>query len=213
MRITASTLLVGALVSVATALARPGFQFPDAVPLAKRQTSGPSYECHASCGHAIQDSAKDGYCRDQSWVKLLDDCLDCALKYQIWQWYGNKVGAAARQCGLDATPKPVEGGASSHVESATTAPGSTPVATGTWQTGGAPGQTTSAESRPSSGSVPPTSVVSRTSAGQTTGAPTVTAGRNATASHSSTVTAGASRNTLSGLVVAAAAALFAAYML
>lgn len=38
------------LVGFAAASPQPGLLFPDAVPLDKRQVSGPSYECHANCG-------------------------------------------------------------------------------------------------------------------------------------------------------------------
>ncbi|EFY98091.1 hypothetical protein X797_009064 [Metarhizium robertsii] len=204
MRFTASALAIGAVASLAAAVANPDFNFPDIVPMAKRQTSGPAYQCHASCGYAIQNSARDGYCQDQSWVKLLDDCLDCALKYKIWQWYGDKVSAAAGKCGLDATPKPVDDGGSSQVGSGTAAPSTTPITTAAQQT--PPGQSTHAESRSVSGPVAPTSVV------QTTAASDVAPGHNSTASHAPTVTAGASQNMLSGRVVAGVAVLIAANM-
>lgn len=63
-------------------------------------------------------NAKGDYCTDSEWLGLLDGCLDCALKYDIWQDYGDKVSAAAEACGLDATPKPADG------DSTTTAAGS-----------------------------------------------------------------------------------------
>lgn len=51
MRFTASALAIGAVASLAAAVANPDFfSFPDIVPMAKRQTSGPAYQCHASCG-------------------------------------------------------------------------------------------------------------------------------------------------------------------
>ena len=34
----------------------------------------------------------------------LDACLDCALEFDIWQYYGDSVSTAAKACGLDATP-------------------------------------------------------------------------------------------------------------
>lgn len=100
-------------------------------------------------------------------MKLLDDCLDCALKYQIWQWYGEKVGAAAKKCGLDATPKPVDGGASSKASSQPAAPTTAPVTTGAQQTTAA-GQTSQANTQPSSAPVPSTSAAPGTTAVQTT---------------------------------------------
>mgnify|MGYP000871441820 CR=1 FL=1 len=46
----AQIVALGSLASSAVAVARTGFEFPDSVPMHKRQTSGPSYECHANCG-------------------------------------------------------------------------------------------------------------------------------------------------------------------
>ncbi|EGX90683.1 hypothetical protein CCM_07103 [Cordyceps militaris CM01] len=126
MHFVASIVAVGSLASLASA--GVGFQFPDAVPLNKRQVTGPAYECHANCGYAIQD-AKDGYCTDTRWQGLLSSCLDCALTYDIWKWYGEKVGAAAKTCGLDATPKPSGGsggGSSSQPAQTTTVASTTP---------------------------------------------------------------------------------------
>ncbi|KAJ6786641.1 hypothetical protein PWT90_09405 [Aphanocladium album] len=121
MHFVTSLVAIGSVASLASASV--GFEFPAAVPLSKRQTSGPAYECHANCGYTIQNSAQDGYCQDPKWKTLLNDCLDCALTYKIWQWYGDKVSAAAKACGLDATPKPAAGtgGASSSQAATTTA--------------------------------------------------------------------------------------------
>ena len=49
-------------------------------------------------------------------MQLLDECLACANKFDIWQYYGTKLSAAAKTCGLDATPKPVDGDASSSLQ-------------------------------------------------------------------------------------------------
>ncbi|KAM3552908.1 hypothetical protein MY1884_006948 [Beauveria asiatica] len=111
MHFVASLVAVGSAVSLASA-GSIGFEFPASVPLSKRQTSGPAYDCHANCGYAIQDSTKKGYCSDAKWQSLLSGCLDCALTYDIWKYYGTKVGAAAEKCGLESTPKP-SGGAGS----------------------------------------------------------------------------------------------------
>lgn len=77
----------------------------------------------------ISRSPKGGYCKDETWKKRFDDCLDCALKFDIWDYYSTGVGSAAGKCGLDATPKPVDGGASSKAESATAAASTTAVVT------------------------------------------------------------------------------------
>ncbi|KAL4883409.1 hypothetical protein BJY04DRAFT_216233 [Aspergillus karnatakaensis] len=81
------------------------FQYPDFVPLHKRQAPGtPQYECHANCGGIITASRTEGYCDSSDFESLLSACLDCALEYDIWRYYGNSVSAAAEECGLDATP-------------------------------------------------------------------------------------------------------------
>lgn len=48
MHFIASLVAVGSVATLASASV--GFQFPDSVPLSKRQVSGPAYECHANCG-------------------------------------------------------------------------------------------------------------------------------------------------------------------
>lgn len=50
MQLTSSIVSLGFLASAASAIALEGFEFPDFVPMHKRQTEGPSYECHANCG-------------------------------------------------------------------------------------------------------------------------------------------------------------------
>ena len=46
----ATILAIGSVVSAAAAVSKVGFEFPADVPLNKRQTEGPRYECHANCG-------------------------------------------------------------------------------------------------------------------------------------------------------------------
>lgn len=41
---------LGLMASTAVAVASPGFDFPDSVPMDKRATTGPAYQCHAKCG-------------------------------------------------------------------------------------------------------------------------------------------------------------------
>lgn len=48
MHFVASLVAVGSMASLASASV--GFEFPASVPLSKRQTSGPAYNCHANCG-------------------------------------------------------------------------------------------------------------------------------------------------------------------
>ncbi|ORY68226.1 uncharacterized protein BCR38DRAFT_481711 [Pseudomassariella vexata] len=80
-------------------------EFNSIIGIERRQASGASYECHADCGYTIIGARTDGYCDNSTWTDLLDDCLDCALVYDIWKDYGDSVTAAAKGCGLDATPK------------------------------------------------------------------------------------------------------------
>lgn len=47
MHFVASLVAVGSIASLASA---SGFEYPASVPLSKRQTSGPAYDCHANCG-------------------------------------------------------------------------------------------------------------------------------------------------------------------
>ncbi|KAL4939957.1 hypothetical protein BDV06DRAFT_28391 [Aspergillus oleicola] len=99
MKLTATFLIACIVASVAA------FEYPDFIPLQKRQAPGtPEYECHANCGGIITLSRSDGYCDTDDFTTKLSDCLDCALEYDIWKWYGNSVSKAADECGVDATP-------------------------------------------------------------------------------------------------------------
>lgn len=60
-------------------------------------------------GFALRGSSDDGYCDDSEWLELFNGCLDCALEFDIWRHYGGGLTPAAEACGLDATPKPVDG--------------------------------------------------------------------------------------------------------
>jgi hypothetical protein len=55
---------------------------------------------------AIRGSRDDDYCSSTEWRNYLDECLDCAIEFDIWQHYG-RLGEIAKACGIDATPKPV----------------------------------------------------------------------------------------------------------
>lgn len=90
-------------------------------------------------GNAIlQSRDSSDYCDSTEWVGLLDDCLDCALEFEIWQYYSPEVKPAAEACGLNATPKPAGGdtttsaAAQTTTQAAETQPASTaePVTTG-----------------------------------------------------------------------------------
>ncbi|KAI1257557.1 hypothetical protein MGN70_000600 [Eutypa lata] len=84
-----------------------------------------SNQCHADCGYTILDAALPDHCTNSTWTGMLDDCLDCALVYDIWKDYGEPVAQAAQGCGLDATPEqPSSTSSSSAPPSTTTTHGS-----------------------------------------------------------------------------------------
>lgn len=55
-------------------------------------------------GYAILASESNNYCSNSTFTSDLSACLDCALTYDIWQYYGDQVAAAAEACGDNATP-------------------------------------------------------------------------------------------------------------
>lgn len=55
MHLIPSILALCSMASTAVAVSKVSFEFPDSVPMSKRQTDGPSYECHADCGESTQD--------------------------------------------------------------------------------------------------------------------------------------------------------------
>ncbi|KAJ5742285.1 hypothetical protein N7533_011694 [Penicillium manginii] len=103
-----------------TVISASAFQFPEFVPLHRRQEAGtPAYECHANCGGVIVDARTDGYCDSEDFTIELADCLACALEYDIWQYYGTSVSEAAEACGLTATPAEASSTTTSDSASAT----------------------------------------------------------------------------------------------
>ncbi|RYP76029.1 hypothetical protein DL770_007307 [Monosporascus sp. CRB-9-2] len=73
--------------------------------LESRQISEEARECHADCGYFILDSRLPDQCGNSTWTDLLDDCLDCALEYDIWRIYEDGVTQAAGACDLPAAPE------------------------------------------------------------------------------------------------------------
>lgn len=55
----------------------------------------------AVCG-AIVASRSDGHCACDTFESELDNCLDCSLKHEIWQYYGGSVFKAASARSLEA---------------------------------------------------------------------------------------------------------------
>ncbi|KAK4099564.1 hypothetical protein N658DRAFT_498270 [Parathielavia hyrcaniae] len=75
--------------------------------LLSRQAPGtPQYECHSNCGNVISGARTPDYCDDSTWVDAYEACLDCAMDFNIWRYYGSGVGNAATACGLTAVPSP-----------------------------------------------------------------------------------------------------------
>ncbi|KAF4989117.1 hypothetical protein FGRMN_9360 [Fusarium graminum] len=98
------TLLASATLSVAL---DPRFQFPDTVPLMKRQQPGtPQYACHEDCGLLITLAREKGFCDSNEWNEHYDRCMECANTYGIWKYYGEGVSKVAEQCKLSPSPSP-----------------------------------------------------------------------------------------------------------
>ncbi|KEF61236.1 uncharacterized protein A1O9_02801 [Exophiala aquamarina CBS 119918] len=126
--------------SVSAVVAAGSSSYPDTAALLRRQAPGtPQYDCHANCGGVITIARTENYCENSTFTTELEACLDCALEYDIWQYYGESVAAAAEGCGLDATPVAAANATTNGTASAT---GSSSVAGST--TSGSGGATTTA---------------------------------------------------------------------
>ncbi|KAL1617625.1 hypothetical protein SLS56_010890 [Neofusicoccum ribis] len=91
-----------ATIACALPLLAAAFEFPDFVPLHKRQEPGtPAYECHANCGGVITLSRTDGFCDTSDFTTKFNACMACAIEYDIWQYYGGSVTRAANTCGVE----------------------------------------------------------------------------------------------------------------
>lgn len=121
------SLLACATLSVAL---DPRFEFPDTVPLVKRQQPGtPQYACHEDCGKytmvlstcvitnkfrlglLITLARETGFCDSDEWNERYGRCMECANTYGIWKYYGEGVEKAAEQCNLSPSPSPSGAGA------------------------------------------------------------------------------------------------------
>ncbi|KAI5296713.1 hypothetical protein KEM55_005721 [Ascosphaera atra] len=65
----------------------------------------PRYNCHADCGNVLLLSSEEEFCSRDDFKKDLKSCLNCANKFDIWQYYGTKVKKAADACDMDDKPK------------------------------------------------------------------------------------------------------------
>ncbi|KAF4334931.1 hypothetical protein FBEOM_11227 [Fusarium beomiforme] len=101
----AYTLLASASLAVAI---DPRFEYPDTVPLVKRQQPGtPQYACHEDCGLLITLAREDSdFCDSDEWNERYGRCMSCANTYDIWKYYGSGVSRVAQQCGLTPSPSP-----------------------------------------------------------------------------------------------------------
>ncbi|KAM0351707.1 hypothetical protein ACHAPU_002717 [Fusarium lateritium] len=98
------TLLASATLSVAI---ESRFEFPDTVPLMKRQQPGtPQYACHEDCGLLITLAREKEFCDSDEWNERYGRCMECANTYGIWKYYGEGVSKAAEQCKLSPSPSP-----------------------------------------------------------------------------------------------------------
>jgi hypothetical protein len=80
------------------------FASPDySILLARQEPGTPQYDCHADCGAVITIGRTPDHCANATFTASLEDCLNCALEFDIWRYYGESVGEAATACGL-ATP-------------------------------------------------------------------------------------------------------------
>lgn len=75
-------------------------------------------------GGVITAGRTDGYCDTDDFKTKLTDCLNCAVEFDIWKYYGGSVSKAATACGLDATPVETSS-ASTEVSSTSTEASST----------------------------------------------------------------------------------------
>ncbi|PYH81045.1 hypothetical protein BO82DRAFT_402914 [Aspergillus uvarum CBS 121591] len=150
-------LLVTALAAVFPSSLAWGF--PSSFPLIRREDISPGsplYECHADCGGVIlmsQDDTNATYCSNATYKTELSGCLECALTYNIWQYYGDDVKSAAEACGDSATPS-----ASSATTSATAVANSTATNSGARATGSSSSHASSSSSSSSAAAASATSM-------------------------------------------------------
>ncbi|RMZ76511.1 hypothetical protein DV738_g4934, partial [Chaetothyriales sp. CBS 135597] len=206
------SLLVTLTASMAAAAATAGFISPEGVALARRQEPGtPAYECHAQCGGVIQLGRTENYCGTANFTNQLDYCLGCAEEIGIWQYYGFSVSAAAEACGLDVTPSPASGAASSTSAAPTSAAPTTEAtteapATSAEPTSEAPATSAQPTSEAPATSAEPTSAPaeSTSAAPATSSAPATTAAPSSAAvtSSGSVASSHAATSSAAGSVVA-----------
>ncbi|KAG2005258.1 hypothetical protein GB937_008955 [Aspergillus fischeri] len=67
---------------------------------------GTWYSAHqtVSLGGVIVASRSDGHYASDALKSDLNNCLTSALKYEIWQYYGDSMSKAGTACGLETNP-------------------------------------------------------------------------------------------------------------
>ncbi|EFQ26798.1 hypothetical protein CGRA01v4_08932 [Colletotrichum graminicola] len=197
------------LVSIASAaaaqLGHPLFEYPDTVPLDKRQEPGtPRYQCHEDCGVLISLGRQDGYCETAEWTERYGRCMSCALEYDIWKYYSGSVTTAATKCGLDPTPSPSGAAAATTAAPATSlaapAPTTTAVVDVTATTTG-----TSTAALPTGDSSSSSAAVAASSSSAAGGVPATTLSTQAGGAASDSATAPTGSSTGASAAAAAAA--------
>ncbi|KAM0271156.1 hypothetical protein ACHAQH_009175 [Verticillium albo-atrum] len=111
-----------AAAGIASVPAVAGYEYLDIVPLEARQATGEKFACHEDCGYAILGSKdSDAHCSNSTWLDLLEECLECANEFNIWQHYGKGVEEGAEACDLPAVPVGVAAADSTTAAAETTA--------------------------------------------------------------------------------------------
>ncbi|KZL82262.1 hypothetical protein CI238_08493, partial [Colletotrichum incanum] len=190
MRSFVTCTVLASVASMAVAqLGHPLFEYPDTVPIEKRQDPGtPRYQCHEDCGLLITLGRQDGYCDSSEWTERYDRCMACALTESIWQYYSSSVTAAASKCGL--TPVPSSSGGAAETS---TAPATTSAAPAPTTTAAAPATTsTSAAAPPAEES---SSSAAAASSSSVAGVPVTTLSTQASTAASGTASGAATTST------------------
>ncbi|KAJ1716550.1 hypothetical protein AFGD_009749 [Aspergillus flavus] len=186
------------------AVSASAFHYPDFVPLHRRQEPGtPEYDCHANCGGVIVAARKDGYCDTDTFKTELSDCLNCALKYDIWKYYGASVSKAATGCGVDATPVEASSTTTTAAASASATETGSPITSSALSTSTDTAATTGVTSAASS-AVPSSSGAASSTPAASTVASSATPSQNSTGGASPTVSlfpGAASTNSRDGLLL------------
>ena len=151
-----------ALVAVTVTTSSASLVYPESFPIQRRQDAPqpgtPEYACHENCGGVIVDARTESYCTSSNFTSALNACLDCALEFDIWQYYGDSVAAAATACGLDAAPVAAN---ATNTTSATTSASAAATTTGS-ATSSAAGASTASLTSTSSSPVPTSPTIQAT---------------------------------------------------